>query len=71
MATIAQIRKRIELAEAKTRPGADIPPFHIIDPSRQTQAEIDAIRAEVDEYERRNPYGVPAFIIELAYFGDE
>ncbi len=71
MATIAQIRKRIEQAEARTHPGADIPPFHIIDRSRQTQAEIGAIRAEVDEYERRNPDGIPAFIVEVAFFGDE
>jgi len=42
-----------------------------IDRSRQTQAEIDAIRAEVDEYEQHNPDGMPAFIVEVAFFGDE
>ena len=68
---LTHLAKRLERLEQQRSPARDIPPFHIIDPSRQTQAEIAAIRAEVDEYERRNPDGIPAFIVEVAFFSDE
>ena len=70
MATIAQIRRRIEQAEHRRSP-PDLVPFHIIQPGKQPQAEIDAIRAEVVDYERRNPHGPPAFIIELMSYSDD
>jgi hypothetical protein len=41
-----------------------------IHPGQQPQAEIDAIRAEVADYEQRNPDGPPAFIIELMDYSD-
>ncbi len=70
MATIAQIKKRIEKVEQRRSP-PDIPPFHIIRPGKQPQAEIDAIRAEVADYEQRNPDGPPAFIIELTRYSHD
>ena len=70
MATLSTLKKRIEAAEVRANP---LPPrpLHIFCRRDQTQAEIDEIRAEVAEYERRCPAGPEPLTIELMSYLDD
>ena len=67
MATIRQLRKRIERAEQSKYPTHMTPPFQVRD-GTQTPEELEAMERELEEYERRCPNGPPAFIIDCARY---
>jgi hypothetical protein len=62
MATIRQIRKRIERAEQSKYPTHMTPPFQVRD-GTQTPEELEVMERELEEYERRHPNGPPGLII--------
>ena len=70
MATLSTLKKRIEAAEVRADPQPPRP-VHIICKTTHTQAEIDAIRAECDEYERRWPAAPEPLTIELTSYLDD
>jgi hypothetical protein len=75
MSSIRSLRRRIDKIEHdRNPPPSSVPPFHIIDRNPHIgtpQAEIDRIRAEVEDWKRTHPAGPPAFLIDVAWFGDD
>jgi len=67
MATIRQLRKRIERAEQSKYPTHMTPPFQVRD-GTQTLEELEAMERELEEYERRCPNGPPGLIINCARY---
>jgi hypothetical protein len=70
MPTIRQIRKRIERAEQKKYPADMTPPFQVHD-GTQTPDELEAMRREIEEYERRCPNGPPGLIIDCTRYSND